>query len=108
MAVLGAVLALAGCATGKDPEVQRATEGPTAEEVYMARFVGDYGRLPTFDETLAFRSALDDRVVGISLAPSGSQHVDAGQPVHLPPPRRRRHDARGGDPAARRAVGPNR
>jgi hypothetical protein len=62
MAVLGAVLALAGCATGKESEVQRATEGPTAEEIYMARFVGDYGRLPTFDETLAFRSALDDRV----------------------------------------------
>ena len=62
MAVLGAVLALAGCATSKSAEVQRATEGPTAEEIYMARFVGDYGRLPTFDETLAFRGALDDRV----------------------------------------------
>ncbi len=62
IAVLGAVLALSGCATGKSSEVQRATEGPTAEEIYMARFVGDYGRLPTFDETLAFRAALDDRV----------------------------------------------
>ena len=51
MAVLGAVLAFAGCATGKDTEVQRATEGPTSEEIYMARFAGDYGRLPTFDET---------------------------------------------------------
>ena len=62
MAVLGAMLTLAGCATGREAEVQRATEGPTAEEVYMARFVGDYGRPPTFHETLAFRSALDDRV----------------------------------------------
>ena len=94
MAVLGAVLALAGCATGQDSEVQRATEGPTAEEIYMARFVGDYGRLPTFDETLAFRAALDDRVAAYLSRHPGSQHVDAGQPVHLPPPRRRRHDAR--------------
>jgi hypothetical protein len=61
-AVLGAALALAACVTGKNPEVQRATEGPTSEEVYMARFVGDYGRLPTFDETMAFRSAQDNRV----------------------------------------------
>jgi len=62
MAVLGAVVALAGCAAGKAADVQRATEGPTSEEVYTARFAGDYGRPPSFDETLAFRAALDDRV----------------------------------------------
>lgn len=61
-AVLGLLLALGACATGKQSEVQRATEGPTSEEVYMARFVGDYGRLPTFDETSAFRGELDERV----------------------------------------------
>ena len=33
----------------------------------MARFVGDYGR-PTFDETLAFRAALDNRVAAYSRA----------------------------------------
>ena len=80
MAVLGAVLALAGCATGKGSEVQRATEGPAAEEIYMARFVGDYGRLPTFDETLAFRAALDDRVAAyLSRHPDLSTSTRASQ-----------------------------
>ena len=78
--MLGAVLALAGCATGKDSEVQRATEGPTAEEIYMARFAGDYGRLPTFDETLAFRAALDDRVAAyLSRHPDLSTSTRASQ-----------------------------
>jgi hypothetical protein len=80
MAVLGAVLALAGCATGKDQAVQRATEGPTAEEIYMARFVGDYGRTPTFDETVAFRAALDDRVAAyLSRHPQLSTSTRASQ-----------------------------
>jgi hypothetical protein len=80
IAVLGTVLALSGCATGKNSEVQRATEGPTAEEIYMARFVGDYGRLPTFDETLAFRAALDDRVSGyLSRRPDLSTSTRASQ-----------------------------
>jgi len=57
-------LAFDGCASsGKgDENVQRATEGPTAEEIYMARFVGDYGRLPTFEESSAFRADLENRV----------------------------------------------
>ena len=80
MAVLGATLALAGCATGKASEVQRATEGPTAEEIYMARFAGDYARLPTFDETLAFRAALDDRVAAyLSRHPDLSTSTRASQ-----------------------------
>jgi hypothetical protein len=80
MAVLGATLILAGCATGKASEVQRATEGPAAEEIYMARFVGDYGRLPTFDETLAFRGALDDRVTAyLSRHPDLSTSTRASQ-----------------------------
>jgi hypothetical protein len=55
--------ALAGCATGaRDGDVQRATQGPTADEIYMARFAGDYGRLPTFDESTAHRADLDRRV----------------------------------------------
>ena len=80
MAVLGAVMVLAGCVTGRESDVQRATEGPTAEEVYMARFTGDYGRLPTFDETLAFRSALDDRVAAyLSRHPDLSTSTRASQ-----------------------------
>ena len=80
MAVLGAVLALAGCATGKTPDVQRATEGPTAEEIYTARFNGEYGRTPTFDETQAFRAALDDRVAAyLSRYPQLSTSTRASQ-----------------------------
>jgi hypothetical protein len=80
MAVLGAVLALAGCATGKATDIQRATEGPTAEEVYTARFAGEYGRAPSFDETLAFRAALDDRVAAyLSRHPDLSTSTRASQ-----------------------------
>jgi hypothetical protein len=46
----------------------------------MARFVGDYGRLPTFDETLAFRAALDDRVAAyLSRRPDLSTSTRASQ-----------------------------
>lgn len=51
------LLALAGCATADT--VQRATEGPTAEEIWRARFVRSYGRLPTFDEATAWRGEID-------------------------------------------------
>jgi hypothetical protein len=80
MVALAAVVALAGCATGHDQDVQRATEGPTADEIYRARFLGDYGRLPTFDESSAFRAELDDRVSSylaahpdVSTSPRASQ-----------------------------------
>jgi hypothetical protein len=73
-------VAVAGCALGRGPEVQRATQGPTADEVHAARFLGDYGRLPTFDESLAFRSDLEDRVLAylarhpeLSTSPGASQ-----------------------------------
>ena len=58
-----ALLALAGCAstTGEVP-IQRATVGPSADEVYNARFVRGYARLPSFDETSKFRDDLDRRV----------------------------------------------
>ncbi len=56
-----ALALLAGCASQKDT-VQRATEGPTADEIYLARFVKGYGRGPTFDETAAWREDFDKRV----------------------------------------------
>jgi hypothetical protein len=65
LTVLVALVSLAGCATGsseKDKTVQRATEGPTAEEVFASRFLKGYGRLPTFDESTAFRVDLEQRV----------------------------------------------
>jgi hypothetical protein len=54
------LLGLAGCATLNT--VQRAIEGPTAEEVWLARFVRSYGRIPTFDEAGAWRDQLDHTV----------------------------------------------
>jgi hypothetical protein len=63
LVVLVALVSLSGCATeNPDQEVQRATVGPTADEVFMSRFLDGYGRLPTFDESLAFRTELDQRV----------------------------------------------
>jgi hypothetical protein len=62
LAALGFLCTLSACASSKEPVVQRATEGPTADQMYAARFVGDYGRQPTFDETAAFRGQLEDRV----------------------------------------------
>jgi len=57
------LVSLTGCATGtSDQDVQRAAEGPTAEEVFLNRFVGGYHRAPTFDESLAFRAELEQRV----------------------------------------------
>jgi hypothetical protein len=81
LAVLLALL-LAGCATAPSDEkdVQRALEGPTADEVFRSRFVEGYGRLPTFDESAAFRAELEQRVSDylakhpeISTSPRASQ-----------------------------------
>jgi hypothetical protein len=64
LAIVLLVLNLAGCATSEpsDKDVQRAMEGPTADEVFMSRFVDDYGRLPTFEESTTFRMELEQRV----------------------------------------------
>ena len=53
--------ALSGCASVG--EVQRATQGPTADDVWVARFVQGYGRLPTFDEEIAWKEGLESRVL---------------------------------------------
>ena len=54
------VLLMTGCASAD--KVQRAREGPRADEVWTARFVRDYGRTPTFDERTTWREELDLRV----------------------------------------------
>ena len=53
--------ALSGCASVG--EVQRATQGPTADGVWVARFVQGYGRLPAFDEQVAWKEGLESRVL---------------------------------------------
>jgi hypothetical protein len=58
-----ALASVAGCATSTEEQsVQRTTEGPTADEVFMNRFLNGYGRLPTFDESTAFQAQLEQRV----------------------------------------------
>ncbi len=81
LAVLVALVSLGGCATERpEQEVQRATEGPTAEEVFRSRFLNGYGRLPTFDESLAFREDLDQRVSDyMAKHPELSTSTRAGQ-----------------------------
>jgi hypothetical protein len=59
--LLIALTTLAGCASSV-PQVQRATQGPTADEIYVTRFVKGYGRPPSFDETMAWREDFDRRV----------------------------------------------
>lgn len=77
---LGLVLLVVGCAAPRTVPVQRATEGPAAEEVYRMRFAQGYGRLPTFDESASWRDELDRRVgdylnrnPGVGTSPRASQ-----------------------------------
>lgn len=42
--------------------IQRATVGPSADEVFHARFLRGYAREPTFEENTKFRDDLDRRV----------------------------------------------
>jgi len=58
--VLFAAGAVSGCASGGG--VQRATQGPAADDVWVARFVQGYGRLPTFDEQVAWKEGLESRI----------------------------------------------
>jgi hypothetical protein len=59
--------ALTACASTRSDEtsvdVQRTTQGPTADEVWMARFVHGYGRFPTFDEKVAWKEGLESRIL---------------------------------------------
>jgi hypothetical protein len=76
-------VALAACATtdgDKSVDVQRATQGPTAEEVWMARFVKGYDRYPTFDEKVTWKEGLETRILAflskrpdIATSPRASQ-----------------------------------
>jgi hypothetical protein len=59
--LLIALMTLAGCASSPPP-VQRATQGPRADDIYLTRFLSGYGRPPTFDETIAWREDFDRRV----------------------------------------------
>ena len=85
LALLAALLSAGGCASStseepRDTDVQRAAEGPTANEMFMSRFASGYGRVPTFEELTAFRNQLDAAVSeylsahpDISVSPRASQ-----------------------------------
>ena len=79
--VLLVAVAIAGCASlGIGNDVQRTTQGPTADDVWMARFVQGYGRLPTYDEQIAWKEGLETRILAflsrrpeIATSPRASQ-----------------------------------
>ena len=61
--LLGLVL-LAGCAlVTPGGDLQRATRGPSADEVWLARFLQGYGRLPTFDERTVWKEGFESRIL---------------------------------------------
>jgi hypothetical protein len=77
--MLVAVGAFGGCAT-TSTEIQRTTQGPTADDIWLARFVQGYGRAPTFDEEVAWKSAMETRILGylssrpeLAVSPRASQ-----------------------------------
>ena len=62
--VLLAGCALAACATTPfGGDLQRTTRGLSADEVWMARFLQGYGRLPTFDERTAWKEGFESRIL---------------------------------------------
>ena len=62
LAALLLLWAAAGCALARPGSVQRVTEGPTAEDIFAARFAEGYKRQPTFDESTAFRAEMEQRI----------------------------------------------
>jgi hypothetical protein len=60
--ILLAGLLGAGCATGGHDTVARTGLGPSAKELFVARSVMAYGRVPNFDETRRWLDRIDDRV----------------------------------------------
>ena len=81
VAVLVGLVSLGGCATEQtEQQVQRTLEGPTAGDVFRSRFLNGYERLPTFDEDMAFREELEQRVSDYLVKhPEVSTSVRAGQ-----------------------------
>jgi hypothetical protein len=80
LVVAGALVACATTDGDKSVDVQRATQGPTAEEVWMARFVKGYDRYPTFDEKVTWKEGLETRILAflskrpdIATSPRASQ-----------------------------------
>jgi hypothetical protein len=54
------MIVAAGCASA--PLEQRTTQGPTAEQVYVARVYAQNGRQPTFEERGHWRQQLDREI----------------------------------------------
>lgn len=58
----GVLLALlSGCAS-TDRETLRATQGPTADQIHLARFLLGYGREPTWEEDQAWKAEFERRL----------------------------------------------
>jgi hypothetical protein len=60
--VLGALALVAGCAGPLQTIDQRTSQGPTADEFWMAGVLTANGRYPTFEEKRHFQDELDARI----------------------------------------------
>ena len=60
LVVAALVLAVTGCASA--PIEQRTTQGPTAEQVYVARVYAQNGRQPTFEERGHWQHQMDRQI----------------------------------------------
>jgi hypothetical protein len=56
-----ALLAVAGCLTGK-PVEQRTTQGPTAQQMFNLRVMDETGREPTFEEKRVWDQQIEERI----------------------------------------------
>jgi hypothetical protein len=62
IAVLAAVVLLAGCAKWGPPLEQRTTQGPTARQFWILRTMASNDREPTLDERRHFEDQLDTQI----------------------------------------------
>jgi hypothetical protein len=60
--VLVVLFALAGCASMMGEVEERTTHGPKAEQIWMAQVMERTGRVPTFEESNAWRDQSDRRI----------------------------------------------
>ena len=61
-AALAALLVVAGCATIRRPVEERTTQGPTAEDFWLASMATETGREPTFEERRHWEDDLEARI----------------------------------------------
>jgi hypothetical protein len=62
LALAAATWVLAGCAALRPPVQQRVTQGPTAQQFWMLRVLGENGKEPSFDERRHWDDQMELRI----------------------------------------------